>query len=339
MMRSQLTLRPVRVNVHRLYQDSTEKQQPDYDLSGEYEKLAAAEPQNGELAYLAGRVAKDSTVRDAHFQKAMDSNPPVSFAASAIGFQYMSEGKFDQALTYINKAVELKPDMLNFQWLRKDCWLALRNDSDIIAWTRSTILGPLAGLQLFSIEASALVRANRAAELAELKGRFQRSLQNHGDPASMEAQWANVAKAAEYVHAGETQASFAKAALADVGIVRESLKDESDQDALSTENLFLFVMEFFNNNLKLAKTHLDAAIAGLQKGGSEERRMAAALGPNGESNPKELLKLNARCREKLAWMSALAIRFPDDSAMYKELALKLNFEPVPPYWWQNQWLK
>src|SRR5205823_4616390 len=96
--------RPIRIEWHRLYQQTIETQQPTYDLSGEYRRMLQAEPQNPALQYLLGRTLDDREQAVAMFRQAAASSPPYAYALYALAYDQMSEAHFQKALEYVRQA-------------------------------------------------------------------------------------------------------------------------------------------------------------------------------------------------------------------------------------------
>jgi tetratricopeptide (TPR) repeat protein len=332
----QLSQRPAKILLHRLYQDRKRKNDPQHDLEAEYAKLLEAEPQSGELAYLAGRVASSPKQRATLLEKAASLDPPVAHALAAIGFQLMSEGKYVEALEKVQAAIDLKPKSVQFQFMRNRCFFALQKYTEVIDWARTTKLGAIAGARVFMEESSAIAQAGGQEDgLSELQGRVR--LQTEIMGAEMfESYWAAVKGTYDYARRGTTAESLAKAAEQDIQEVRDGV-DGSEESA--TDHLFLYAVESIAGNAQQAQSHLDSAIAELNKGDSNAKVLAKSLASEQAPNFEEMSVLTEACENKRVWMAALAIRFPDRAADYKNMVAKLNFERKAPYWWLLNWTK
>ncbi|HZW07727.1 MAG TPA: hypothetical protein VFF65_11455, partial [Phycisphaerales bacterium] len=93
-----LTVRPVLVDIHRLYQDEQREVNPAADLLAEYRALLAAEPSNPTLAYLAARVTTEREAHDALLTQAATATPPEPRAVRSLADSVLARGEFDRAI-------------------------------------------------------------------------------------------------------------------------------------------------------------------------------------------------------------------------------------------------
>lgn len=184
--RRHLSDRPVRVELHRIYQQAAEKYRPDHDLAAEYKAMLAAAPDGdaatrGMLTYLLGRVTEPPEAARALFLKAADGEPPVAYAHYAIGYDDLKEGNFPAALERARAARKLEPGRPEFAWMEAEALEASGDVDAAIALARSrqgeegaTSAGTGRSARLVADEARLLVRkGDRAAANARVEAYYQ----------------------------------------------------------------------------------------------------------------------------------------------------------------------
>src|ERR1041384_1454614 len=90
LLRPMLAQRPIRVELHRAYQELMDRSHSESDLYGEYKRYLDAEPQNATLIYLLGRTAPDRKQATSLFERAAAGNPPSSRAWYALAYDKLS---------------------------------------------------------------------------------------------------------------------------------------------------------------------------------------------------------------------------------------------------------
>ncbi|MEM0915026.1 MAG: hypothetical protein AAGK09_10500 [Planctomycetota bacterium] len=104
-----LDRRPVLVEVHRIYQNMAEVNEPQRDLEAEYAALLDVEPQNADLLYLAGRIESEPAEATALFERGMAAPTPSGYAFHGRAYQQMVRGDFTGAWGLCQRAQELLP--------------------------------------------------------------------------------------------------------------------------------------------------------------------------------------------------------------------------------------
>ncbi|MFC1671547.1 tetratricopeptide repeat protein [Planctomycetota bacterium] len=117
--------RPIRVNWHRMYQTTTEIVSRDYDLESEYQALLDKEGETPASLYLLARVVEDPKRNLALMEKAAEGTPPCSYALYGLGYSRLSQGRFDDALPLIDKAIGMEPGNSLFELMKSEALLAL----------------------------------------------------------------------------------------------------------------------------------------------------------------------------------------------------------------------
>ena len=109
LLKSELPRRPVVVEWHRAYQALSELD-PQNDLLTLYDGFLKADPTNGALLYLRGRLEHDWEQQDRLYREAAAKDPGLSWPWMALGKRALAEAKWDEGLKDLLKARELKID-------------------------------------------------------------------------------------------------------------------------------------------------------------------------------------------------------------------------------------
>lgn len=99
---------------HRYYQTLRQGETSEEEVLKEYEARLAADPENGNLQYLAARLLPDGPEQISRFTASTKTDPPCPYGFFALAYHHWVAGDFSAARTQIDKAVEAKPDLLNF---------------------------------------------------------------------------------------------------------------------------------------------------------------------------------------------------------------------------------
>src|SRR4029079_16829652 len=120
-----LEKRPVLIEWHRVYQSVMEKAHPEADLKAEYQKLAA-EVKSPDCQYLLARVM-DGEEGTPVLEQAAKGNPPSAYAQYSLGYRALAQGRFDEAKTMMEKALQTKPGEALFEHFYEDALWASRS--------------------------------------------------------------------------------------------------------------------------------------------------------------------------------------------------------------------
>ncbi len=123
-LKTRLDERPILINWHRTYQSYMETYEPSYDLEGEYSAYLENEKDNKALYYLLSRILEDPEEAEKLLLKSIEGNDPSPFGYYGLAYQMLSNGNFDQALLYVQKAVEALPEQESFKLVLNDAMLA-----------------------------------------------------------------------------------------------------------------------------------------------------------------------------------------------------------------------
>jgi tetratricopeptide (TPR) repeat protein len=109
LLKAELARRPVVVPWHRTYQVMSELD-PHNNMQTLYDGFLKAEPSNGALLYLRGRLELDADRQDELYRKSMAANPRLPWPWMALGIRAQADGRWDESLKDLLKARELKID-------------------------------------------------------------------------------------------------------------------------------------------------------------------------------------------------------------------------------------
>lgn len=123
-LKVRLDERPVIVNWHRVYQSYMEIYEPSHDLVGEYTTYIENEKDNNSLYYLLSRVSENTKDSENLLIKSIEGSNPCPYGYYGMAYKNLSDGNFDQASIYIQKAIEALPEQNSFNSLLKDAMLA-----------------------------------------------------------------------------------------------------------------------------------------------------------------------------------------------------------------------
>lgn len=338
-----LAERPVLVEWHRYYQNTVETSFPERDLAAEYRSYMDADPKDGALAYLLGREVDDPVEQTALWRRALASDPPCGYAYGAMGFDAMSDAKFDDALAFYEASEKSGIRSRAITHYRREVLTALGRSADIlheIAAERKT--DPL-NIELAAQEIVTTYAASHdTAALKKLESSFVDAMQvaHWSEKIRTDAETylkatiayvtGNLAEYATLVSRFDSpfyrfRASFTSGKLDDAASVFAPDKP-ADPNAL----LLLYLLAHRSGNASAADRHFQAAVAAMKSADRSFRKVAALLGsPTPDS--ATLCSLRLPTETKRILLTALGTRFADDRPKYFDLARKINFNPEFPH--------
>ncbi len=343
--------RPVLVHWHRVYQEMMESQHPEHDLAAEYRAYYDAAPNDAGMAYLLGRVLPTPEEAQQLFRQAIEAEHPSAFGYNALAYQYLSEGRFDEALPLAEKAVELQPDSPSFTTVLRELRLATGQWDQLLEEARQNksegmfgVSGLLSEVRLLAMQgdqaAARQVIDNFTQELAQESGEgFATSLTRHFN--AMAAYFAGDAQ--EYLqltqNTDEPAADYMTAFVAgDFELAARLAAENEDVSSAATQHLAQFLKAGADGKQDIAAEQLQLGIEKLRQGDREDRIYAGALAADGVSEPKRLLQLAIWPTRKRVILAALGTKYPGDQEAYFTLARRLNFEREVPWLFLRDYL-
>jgi tetratricopeptide (TPR) repeat protein len=345
-IRPRLERRPVSVEWHRHYQDLMGAQNPGHDLYDEYKALYQEQPDDVQRIYLLGRVAPEREEARRLLRRAAEASPPSVWALQALAYDAMCEADFRAALEYARKAIALAPGEENFRVHESEALLALGEYDTLIKRAAEGREGRPGDFALVKEEAHlracrgdlagarALVdtymatmppqvgpltrgqlRASLDAAVAYAAGDASKYAAMSGDALTTDDRYAAAVCAGRF--------DDAVAALKEVGV---------DASAAPVEPyLTLYLAATTRGDSQAARKFLDVAVRSMRKQDADGRRFADYLAAILRPPPEEAAAIPLRPSTKRLALAVMAARFPEDRALYAELARPHNYDRRFPY--------
>lgn len=335
-LKSMLDDRPVRTEVHRVYQEMMYLHEPDHNVAAEYRKRLDAEPNNPALMYLYARTLNGGVEANFLLERAANANPPCARAFGGLAYAQLGEAKFKEAQKNLSRALEIDPDTASLRSYELDAMLALEDYQQLlnklVQLDDSEIL-PAATTLEFTVYT--LTKQGRTADadalIADAADKF-----DDLDPELRELFFAKLRAMRHYV-SGDVPGSLEQLKPFKQAPARFVIAMESDDFDAAAELLpqideqremfyLLIYAHKLANGLGEADDLRDAVVAELKKGRPESRRVAEWLSTGELPDVNAALTLTQETQAKAATLAALAARFPEHREKLIALAEKLNFD-------------
>jgi tetratricopeptide (TPR) repeat protein len=336
-----LEVRPVAVDLHRLYQEAKELAEPDYDITGEYRRLLEKEPESARLQYLLGRVVRDPKESQRLFEQSVSGGNPCVYGYYALGYHRMGMGQFEEGLELARKATAMRPDSLVFRpWYRSMLEAAGHYDELMQEYKKERERDPH-NLSLMAGEFDLLVihgeRKEAQAEFekwaevtkgsltAEMLGELRETMQVRAAYLSGDLEeWVRLL-------GRDADASYQYAVALSLG----EAVDEQEVEKLQLEDayayLVIYVGEERAGRSDAAERFLSKGVELLGRQGWEERVVSGILAGEQEPVVEEVCALPMEPRTKAVVLTAMGVKYPAQRQAYFELARKLNYDRHYPY--------
>lgn len=339
-VRQKLEERPVLVDWHRFYQEHMYKTTPEHDLVAEYTAYLAKEPGDSSLQYLLGRAMEDPFESEKIYLQSVENDSPSPYGYYGLAFLLTSRGEFAEANRYLEKALALMPEILDFTWLEKELMWALGKYDELLARveeqgkiqpynidlvTESICLYAAKGelnYALYSIEDFMVLINDGTAEGHDSLNRYLQAVTAYAG-----------GEVDEYLELLSTvdrerfafEISLTSGQLADAMSVLDQVEHVSE-----TEYLLLYIAAKNQSEEEMAESSLQKALEML-KDSPEERYFAACLTGSAEPAPDKITHLAMSPYDKSIILTALGLKYPQHSSQFFALADKLNYYPKLPY--------
>lgn len=341
--RPRLAERPVLVEWHRYYQQAMDFTQPTHDLQQEYRGYLQAEPGNGALMYLLGRQVSDPAEASRLWEGALAANPPCAHAHGAKGFDALSEGRFQDAITHYSAAEQAGASGAWRKQSRRALHWALGQPAVTLPELATERKAAPLDLQLAVEEIRATLAANPDESPAQkLREAYLAAYRKVGADAS------NLKETDTYLQAVIAYQSGRLPAYAELvdqlgvpyykfqaACTRGELKPAADALAKlprqgSLNLMLLYIVAHRAGPADLAEPYFQQAIDALRSEGHEHRRAAELLaGP--EPDIRALCELRIDTDIKRVLLTGFGLHQPAGRDRYFALAQRLNFNPEFPH--------
>jgi tetratricopeptide (TPR) repeat protein len=332
---------PVRIDWHRMYQESVEENQPDYDLAAEYRGRLEKQPDDAALQYLMGRVLHDPQESAGWYQKSAGGPAPCPYGYFALAYHALAMAEFEKALGYYEKAYSIDPANVNFGTMWYSMLIAAGHYDRALEYCRRR--------QSDSISGAAWIYEE--SRICLLQGDLQKAR-------SVRDQWlARTGKKLSAEWAEQTRQAFDKAEayfLGDFERYRQ-LADPQDpaeqlavfvhfaqpvpdtcldqiESADSVTYLIAAMSEDRIGNTEHARALMTRAIEKLRKEGWEQTQFADWLeGSRPIEDPQRVCGLLLEANQKAVLLTALGRKVPAHRDLFYGLADRLNYQREFPY--------
>ena len=337
--------RPVAVNWHRFYQGLLQKHGKQASAIAEYDAALKAEPHNGRLLYLRGRIDGDFDARNRWYAQSESAEPDLAWPWYATAAVAVSQGDWPGALRKADKAAELRLDPVMLRGLRHVARIGVGDFQKMEQEYRAELVSrPLDASSLISL-CDVLASAGhaeqardalqqfeqRAASLnfpgtaAAMKGVRMTILYEIGDFDGLSAALADTAiptpaayQALVLVTTGQPDAAAKAVALAKLG--------DEPWEAMQLSLAFAR-----NGQPGEAARWRARAVQSLRQQGPDETAAADCIEAKALPSLAQLSRLELMPDQKVVLLAALIQRFPEGGAALKPLIAKLNVSHTPPY--------
>jgi len=355
---SHLESRPVRVDWHRLYQDSERRAGRGLALLETYRGALLREGDNGALLYLAGRIESDPAQAASLFRRAMTAEPPSPYGYHGLAYQRLAGGDFAGALDLARGALALAPDNASFQGMEDQALLALGRYEELLARTAAArtedpadVSLALQGVYLHVANgdptaARNVVEAFQQAVVAEAGGEAGEAEGGDGEGEGEDGGWTAYLEGMMAYAQRDREAFLAKAqgsdvAALDVAFVAEDLDTLESlfeaEGATADQRLLAYLLARRAGEGERAEAQFQSALELLQEGDRDDLQMAEWLAlpeSSGASlpSPETVRWLPLDPTYKAILLAALAERHPRRAVEFRALARRLNYRHGFPRW-------
>lgn len=341
-LKSRLDERPVLINWHRIYQGYMEINQPLHDLVEEYSAYLESEKDNKALYYLLSRVLENPKEAEELLIKSIEGDDPCPYGYHGLAYQRLSEGNFEQALQYAQKAVEALPNQNTFNMVLEEAmWAQGEYDLLLKKNEEQQILYPYDGSV---VEESVRLHMAKGDLNSAQNAISDYLLRNEPMGSEYNQVWNNYLRGILAYCSGDVAAysnsieeleapqyNFEKAFIK--GDFENASKIAADNGLDGSYFLLLYLAE---SNPDSASRYLSKAADMYNKGGKTERLLAAYLSGTKSITLDEVKSIDLLPDSKCIALAAIGKLNPDYQEELYTFAKKLNYKKVFPYHFINE---
>lgn len=341
-LKSGLGHRPVVVGWHRAYQTVAELNRHESELLETYTRALAAEPGNGALLYLRGRIEPDWDRQEELFRKSIDADATLAWPWMARGLRELAATHWAESLRCLRKAQELH---LEDDYLRKPMHVVRLTTGDaegLIKDARGRLAANPLDATTMVFLCDALAASGKAEsigpELATWLTRLPGPIQSQIAPtaqayaAYQQGKPDECEQTALQVPTAQGRVLRIQALLA-LGRAREVAADTSLEQAWVEPWLILGVSLglALEGQAAEADRWRERACARLDAQTPESRKLAAVLRAAEPTALADLAHIHADVEDRALLLAVLAQQFPSRRAEYRAAAASFNVMRLPPY--------
>jgi tetratricopeptide (TPR) repeat protein len=334
-LKPRLANRPVLVEWHRAYQNHMDRIHPERDLRPEYEQLVAETKRAPDALYLLARL-QDFDEAERLLQQAAGAKSPSFAALYSLGFSALAQGRFGDAVVWLDKAVKRSPDHPVVQAHYESALLAAARYDQLLEQLRNrqqaggqrlpvlteqvrayAAKGDKAGAQATIEEAIRTLRGQESARFEPIVRAAMNLVLCSGDN--------DVAGFLKWTEQIPDSHPFEPALLrGKLQTAADAVEGTNDDEAIS-QHALLYLAARKAGNAKLADEQWQLLLACLEKTGRYTRQLGAMLAGRQPLNPDLVLRLPMEPRQKRILLAVVAQRHPDQGNEMLQLARSLNF--------------
>ena len=349
---TRLAERPVLVEWHRYYQQSTILTHPQVDLGAEYRGYLQANPADGALLYLLGRMTTNRSEATQLFQQALDARPPCPYAHAAFGYDALCDGQFADALRHFLAAEKAGVGGTSRTRYRQQAYWGLHQFETLLAEVRAARKSAPDDLLLAADEISALLASGQGeAAGRKIRTDFVAALKaaNHSDKSVTESgdylqaviayqtgQLPAYAELVSHFHAPtyDFRAAVTRGELAPA--TKVLLAEPNPQ---STDVLLLYLLAKRTGDEAAAEKHFARAQELMRHESSGFKQAALLLESPVPPPPEKLCDVTIDASDKCVFLTAMGLKDPAHQAVYHAAAARLDFMPDFPHQLLRDFLK
>jgi tetratricopeptide (TPR) repeat protein len=333
--------RPILVDWHRMYQTAMDRIDPDHDLTGEYNALVKAEPENRHLKYLLGRVSADPEEAMCLYRESEEGAEPNGYGYGAMAYQNLCSGRFQEALDLSRKAIAALPNRMELTLILDTSLLALKKYDELLERLREVKRErPYEG-QIVGMEIKYLVLLGHDQEAADVSNAFIKMIQDEGAGNETEGWKSYFDSVVHYINGDRKKYRQAmrnsfnpfapfQAALLDGRIDSAVALLQDHAESVYTDYLLVYCLASEEKRSDAAGTMLARAIELLETGEREERKAADMLKGNTAAVRDHLVELNLLPPQKTILATSLGLLMPELKSHCFAIARQHNFDPQFP---------
>ncbi|OPZ88927.1 MAG: hypothetical protein BWY74_02937 [Firmicutes bacterium ADurb.Bin419] len=336
-LKTRLDERPILINWHRAYQDYMEAYDPSHDLEGEYSSYLEKEKDNKALYYLMSRISQSPKASEKLLLKSIEGNDPCPFGYHGMAYKMLSDGNYEQALLYAQKAVEALPYQNSFNSVLKDAMLAQGKYDQLLQENKTQQLSNPYDGKLIAEEILLHMAKNDSTSAQNSISTFL-TLVGSADVEFMQT-WSSYLNAVlAYCSNDVTTYAASVEGLGSPQFSFESafINGEFDKALqIATENHFdgsyFLLLYIAQDNPDSASQYLNQAIDAFRSGDATNRLLADYLSGTKEFVLDEVTSIVILPDSKRIVMAALGKLNPTYQKELYTLAKKLNYDRIFPY--------
>ena len=341
-LKAGLDERPLLINWHRIYQTYMEIYKPMHDLHEEYSAYLEKEKDNKALYYLLSRTLLDPKEAEKLLIKSIEGNDPCPYGYYGLAYQKLSDGDYEQAFFYAQKAIEALPeqDSVNMVW-EEALWAQGEYDLLLEKNKQQQRLNPYDGASIAQEVCLYMAKGDLDSAKNTISTFINRISSLDSDVSKSWEKYLNGVLAycsgdvTKYVNSIEelesSQFTFEKAFIK--GDFDNASKIAVDNDFVATYFLLLYLAD---NNPDSASRYLQQAIDKFKKGDKTDQLLADYLSGERSFDLDEVKSIVVLPDTKCIVMAALGKLNPDYQEDLYTFAKKLNYKNVFPYHFINR---